>query len=162
MSFFYQAVTRRSRQSTSALWSRSFRAPTVSSQDDTDVDDVFFAPQPLTTTLSQQHHEDGDPVDGTKGWVTKIQTHPKFTKFQIDIKGLLEWDSWHNITYIHGATNAQQQWRVGQGSKYVADYYGEKSKGQLRQATTTATLEQPSSRSNNAFYAVPRRMAREW
>ncbi|KAL0841145.1 hypothetical protein ABMA28_014893 [Loxostege sticticalis] len=66
LSYVVTAVTRRSRQSTSDQWSRSFRGPATSPQDDIEVDDVFFSPpsssQPLT-----QHHDDGDQVDGAKG-----------------------------------------------------------------------------------------------
>ncbi|XP_039754540.1 inactive rhomboid protein 1 [Pararge aegeria] len=67
LSYVVTAVTRRSRQSTSAQWSRSFRTAASSSHDVVDVDDVFFAPQALTSPLNQQHHDDGDTVDGTKG-----------------------------------------------------------------------------------------------
>ncbi|XP_037293783.1 inactive rhomboid protein 1-like [Manduca sexta] len=56
LSYVVTAVTRRSRQSTSAQWSRSFRASAASPQDDVDVDDVFFTPPTSTTPL--QHHEE--------------------------------------------------------------------------------------------------------
>ena len=62
--FFPQAVTRRSRQSTSAQWSRSFRGG-APPHDDVDVDDVFFTPPTSATPL--QHHDEADNVDGSKG-----------------------------------------------------------------------------------------------
>ncbi|CAB3253519.1 unnamed protein product [Arctia plantaginis] len=64
LSLVVTAVTRRSRQSTSAQWSRSFRG-SVTPQDDTDVDDVLFLPP--TSLIQLQHHDEGDQVDATKG-----------------------------------------------------------------------------------------------
>ncbi|RVE51779.1 hypothetical protein evm_003582 [Chilo suppressalis] len=65
ISYVVTAVTRRSRQSTSAQWSRSFRGSVLSPQDDADAEEVFFtSPTPPQLT---QHHEEGDQVDGPKG-----------------------------------------------------------------------------------------------
>ncbi|XP_013142972.1 PREDICTED: inactive rhomboid protein 2 [Papilio polytes] len=60
------AVTRRSRQSTSVQWSRSFRG-SVPAQVDDDIDDVFFAPVPMTSPINQHHHDEVDVADGPKG-----------------------------------------------------------------------------------------------
>ncbi|XP_064071946.1 inactive rhomboid protein 1 isoform X2 [Vanessa tameamea] len=65
LSYVVTAVTRRSRQSTTTQWSRSFRGSASSPHDDVDVDDVFFTPQALTSPLNQHHHDE-DNVDGTK------------------------------------------------------------------------------------------------
>ncbi|XP_026317583.1 inactive rhomboid protein 1 [Hyposmocoma kahamanoa] len=60
LSYVVTAVTRRSRQSTSAQWSRSFRGPPTT-PDDAELDDVFYS-APDATPL--QHHVDTDTVDG--------------------------------------------------------------------------------------------------
>ncbi|XP_045487212.1 inactive rhomboid protein 1 [Pieris rapae] len=63
LSYVVTAVTRRSRQSTSAQWSRSFRGSTSSPHEEVDFDDVFFAP---TSSALSQHHDDVDVPDGPK------------------------------------------------------------------------------------------------
>ncbi|XP_053607467.1 inactive rhomboid protein 2 isoform X2 [Plodia interpunctella] len=65
ISYVVTAVTRRSRQSISAHWSRSFRGSATTPADDAEVDDVFFSP-PTSTPLTL-HHDDGDATDGPKG-----------------------------------------------------------------------------------------------
>ncbi|CAH2037651.1 unnamed protein product, partial [Iphiclides podalirius] len=67
LSYVVTAVTRRSRQSTSMQWSRSFRGNSGVQHDDVDVDDVFFAPPSVTSPINQQHHDEGDVGDGPKG-----------------------------------------------------------------------------------------------
>ncbi|XP_063895141.1 inactive rhomboid protein 1-like isoform X2 [Helicoverpa armigera] len=62
LSYVVTAVTRRSRQSTSAQWSRSFRGVVP---DEVDVDDVFFMPPTSATPL--QSHDEADHVDASKG-----------------------------------------------------------------------------------------------
>ncbi|XP_047994926.1 inactive rhomboid protein 1 isoform X2 [Leguminivora glycinivorella] len=57
LSYVVTAVTRRSRQSSGAQWSRSFRSSAP--QEECDVDDVFFAAPP-----SIAHHD--DEIDGAK------------------------------------------------------------------------------------------------
>ncbi|CAK1547113.1 unnamed protein product [Leptosia nina] len=67
LSYVVTAVTRRSRQSTSAQWSRSFRGSASSPHEDVDFDDVFFAPTSIASPLNQQHHDEIDPSEGPKG-----------------------------------------------------------------------------------------------
>ncbi|KAM3964518.1 rhomboid-5 [Aphomia sociella] len=67
ISYVVTAVTRRSRQSTTVQWSRSFRGSVNTPQDDADYDDVFFA---SSTPLNQQH-DDGDVTDGPKGALSR-------------------------------------------------------------------------------------------
>ncbi|XP_049869020.1 inactive rhomboid protein 1 isoform X1 [Pectinophora gossypiella] len=64
LSYVVTAVTRRSRQSTSAQWSRSFRGSPSTPVDDADVDDVFFSAPTSSTPIT--HHDDADP-GGDKG-----------------------------------------------------------------------------------------------
>ncbi|KPJ08199.1 Inactive rhomboid protein 1 [Papilio machaon] len=66
LSYVVTAVTRRSRQSTSVQWSRSFRG-SVPAQIDDDIDDVFFAPVSMTSAINQHHHDEADMADGPKG-----------------------------------------------------------------------------------------------
>ncbi|CAH4029401.1 unnamed protein product [Pieris brassicae] len=63
LSYVVTAVTRRSRQSTSAQWSRSFRGSASSPHEEVDFDDVFFAP---TSSALSQHHDDVDASEGPK------------------------------------------------------------------------------------------------
>ncbi|KAL4709978.1 hypothetical protein ACJJTC_003941 [Scirpophaga incertulas] len=64
LSYVVAAVTRRSRQSSSAQqWSRSFRGTPSTPQDDSEFDDVFFSPPSPAAT---QHHEEGDQGDASK------------------------------------------------------------------------------------------------
>ncbi|CAG9094197.1 unnamed protein product [Plutella xylostella] len=56
------AVTRKSRQSASAQWSRSFRGSAPAAPDD-EVDDVFFSPP---TSPPHLHRDGEDTTDGVK------------------------------------------------------------------------------------------------
>lgn len=65
-SFVFNTVTRRSRQSTSEQWSRSFRSPAPVPPDEAAENDVFFTPPPTSSSLNQ-HHDETDSIDGPKG-----------------------------------------------------------------------------------------------
>lgn len=65
LSLVVSAVTRRSRQSTSAQWSRSFRNSGAAQQEETEVEDTFFTPQSSVTPLTQ-HIDDVESIEGNK------------------------------------------------------------------------------------------------
>ncbi|XP_048482943.1 inactive rhomboid protein 1 isoform X1 [Plutella xylostella] len=62
LSYVVTAVTRKSRQSASAQWSRSFRGSAPAAPDD-EVDDVFFSPP---TSPPHLHRDGEDTTDGVK------------------------------------------------------------------------------------------------